>query len=92
LQSIIVSKGWGLVNRDMAVEVTKQLLECCGYLHGKSVNLILEPNNQLSTGYQIQIDTGKDEIFQSCIEKIAQKNSLKVYRNSSVLTIYNHKK
>lgn len=77
------------MERDRAVEVTKQILESCGAC--QSVTLLLDHRNSPLEVYQIQIsikDSPSNDYFLSSIEKIAIQNGLLIKQKGSNLIIY----
>ena len=81
------------MKREEAVIVIKRIFEECNGIEGKSLKLMPpDANNVLSKGCQIHIDTGKDDILNSCLKFVANKSNLAVELEENYLILYKPKK
>jgi hypothetical protein len=79
------------MNRQQAVNVIKQIFDRCRHIEGKSLKLMTpEENSSLSHTFQIHIETlhKTDEVLQSGIMDVVEKNQLAVKVKNGWLIIY----
>jgi hypothetical protein len=72
-----------------AINIIKQIFHVCPYIEGKSIKLMPPNSNKvLATGYQIQIQTGNNELLTKCLAAIAKNNDLSINEEESMIVIY----
>jgi hypothetical protein len=79
------------MNREQAINIIKQIFDKCKDVEGKSIKLMPpQENSALSNTFQIHIQTSNmtNDIIQTCVEDIAEKNNLSVKVKNGWLIMY----
>jgi hypothetical protein len=80
------------MNRQEAVTCLKEITAICGSMSPDAISLVnSKPDNPLSTGYQLHIQTVLDGETKRQVQIIAEKNSLALKEEKGQVIIYRPK-